>query len=37
LPCFDFRAYCRQQWGLELADAIAETAASRLIGQEHRA
>jgi hypothetical protein len=32
LPCFDFRAYCRQQWGLELADAMAETAASRLIG-----
>ncbi|RUV35068.1 D-alanine:D-lactate ligase-like protein [Mesorhizobium sp. M7A.F.Ca.MR.148.00.0.0] len=37
LPCFDFRAYCRQQWGLELADAMAETAASRLIDQEHRA
>jgi len=33
LPCFDFRAYCRQQWGLELADAMAETAVSRLIGQ----
>ncbi|TGQ74449.1 MAG: D-alanine:D-lactate ligase-like protein [Mesorhizobium sp.] len=29
LPCFDFRAYCRQQWGLSLADAMAETAASR--------
>lgn len=33
LPCFDFRAYCRSQWGLELADAMAETAASRLTGQ----
>jgi D-alanine-D-alanine ligase-like ATP-grasp enzyme len=31
LPCFDFRAYCRSQWGLRLADAIAETAASRLL------
>ncbi|PDQ20220.1 D-alanine:D-lactate ligase-like protein [Mesorhizobium sanjuanii] len=30
LPCFDFRAYCRTQWGLSLADAMAETAASRL-------
>jgi D-alanine-D-alanine ligase len=30
LPCFDFRAYCRSQWGLELADAMAETAATRL-------
>lgn len=30
LPCFDFRAYCRSQWGLELADAMAETAAARL-------
>ena len=30
LPCFDFRAYCRQQWGLSLADAMAETAANRL-------
>lgn len=35
LPCFDFRAYCRQQWDLELADAMAETAASRLLGQNH--
>ncbi|BAV49141.1 hypothetical protein MesoLj113a_07630 [Mesorhizobium sp. 113-1-2] len=34
LPCFDFRAYCRSQWGLELADAMAETAANRLIGQD---
>lgn len=33
LPCFDFRAYCRSQWGLELADAMAATAASRLVGQ----
>ncbi|KAA3441644.1 D-alanine:D-lactate ligase-like protein [Mesorhizobium sp. SARCC-RB16n] len=30
LPCFDFRAYCRQQWGLSLADAMAETAANSL-------
>ncbi len=30
LPCFDFRAYCRQQWGLGLADAMAETTANRL-------
>ncbi|RWC75359.1 MAG: D-alanine:D-lactate ligase-like protein [Mesorhizobium sp.] len=30
LPCFDFRAYCRQQWALGLTDAMAETAASRL-------
>ncbi|MDQ2632568.1 MAG: D-alanine:D-lactate ligase-like protein [Pseudomonadota bacterium] len=30
LPCFDFRAYCRAQWGLGLAEAIAETAARRL-------
>jgi D-alanine-D-alanine ligase-like ATP-grasp enzyme len=30
LPCFDFRAYCRSQWGLSLAEAMAETAASRL-------
>ncbi|MGX7876003.1 D-alanine:D-lactate ligase-like protein [Mesorhizobium sp. ORM6] len=36
LPCFDFRAYCRQQWGLGLVDAMAETAASRLIGQHRR-
>ncbi len=32
LPCFDFRAYCQSQWGLSLADAIAETAANRLLG-----
>ena len=30
LPCFDFRAYCREKWGLSLADAMAETAASRV-------
>lgn len=30
LPCFDFRAYCRSQWNMSLADAMAETAASRL-------
>jgi len=30
LPCFDFRAYCRSQWGLSLAEAMAETAAARL-------
>jgi D-alanine-D-alanine ligase len=30
LPCFDFRAYCRSQWDMDLADAMAETAANRL-------
>ncbi|MCP9228649.1 D-alanine:D-lactate ligase-like protein [Mesorhizobium sp. LMG 17147] len=30
LPCFDFRDYCRKQWGLSLADAMAEAAANRL-------
>lgn len=29
LPCFDFRAYCAQRWGLGLADAMAETAKRR--------
>lgn len=29
LPCFDFRFYCRRQWGMSLAEAIAETAANR--------
>ena len=29
LPCFDFRAYCRMQWGMSLAEAMAETAARR--------
>lgn len=31
LPCFDFRAYCRTQWDMDLADAMAETAASRFL------
>ncbi|TIQ30445.1 MAG: D-alanine:D-lactate ligase-like protein [Mesorhizobium sp.] len=30
LPCFDFRDYCRRQWGLSLADAMAVTAVNRL-------
>ncbi|MBL8584105.1 MAG: D-alanine:D-lactate ligase-like protein, partial [Rhizobiaceae bacterium] len=30
LPCFDFRDYCRAQWSLDLASAMAETAARRL-------
>ncbi|MFD9901906.1 D-alanine:D-lactate ligase-like protein [Mesorhizobium sp. NPDC059025] len=30
LPCFDFRAYCRAQWSMSLAEAMAETAARRL-------
>ena len=30
LPCFDFRAYCRDRWGMELAEAMAEAAARRL-------
>lgn len=29
LPCFDFRAYCRLNWGMSLAEAIAATAAAR--------
>ncbi|WP_274626689.1 D-alanine:D-lactate ligase-like protein [Arvimicrobium flavum] len=29
LPCFDFRGYCLREWGLGLADAMAETAACR--------
>lgn len=32
LPCFDFRAYCRAEWGMALAEAMAETAARRLRG-----
>ncbi len=28
LPCFDFRAYCRESFGLGLADAMARAAAS---------
>ena len=31
LPCFDFRAYCRSTWELDLAAAIASTAAARLL------
>lgn len=29
LPCFDFRAYCRDRWALSLAEAMARTAACR--------
>jgi D-alanine-D-alanine ligase-like ATP-grasp enzyme len=29
LPCFDFRAYCGSEWGLNLPAAMAETAATR--------
>lgn len=29
LPCFDFRAYCREHWKLDLADAMAVAAAGR--------
>ncbi|MGN6142484.1 MAG: D-alanine:D-lactate ligase-like protein [Mesorhizobium sp.] len=32
LPCFDFRAYCRERWAMSLADAMAATAANRLAG-----
>jgi D-alanine-D-alanine ligase len=31
LPCFDFRAYCGSCWGMGLPDAMAETAAQRLL------
>jgi D-alanine-D-alanine ligase len=31
LPCFDFRAYCRENWDMDLADAMAATAAGRLV------
>lgn len=31
LPCFDFRAYCRSQWGMTLAEAMAASAANRLL------
>jgi len=31
LPCFDFRAYCRSQWRMSLPEAMAETAANRLL------
>ena len=33
LPCFDFRAYCRSQWKMSLADAMAETAAGRFVAE----
>jgi D-alanine-D-alanine ligase-like ATP-grasp enzyme len=29
LPCFDFRAYCRDCWRMSLAEAMAESAAGR--------
>ena len=29
LPCFDFRDYCRKQWKMTLAEAMAATAAAR--------
>jgi D-alanine-D-alanine ligase len=29
LPCFDFRAYCRSHWNMDLAEAMAATAANR--------
>lgn len=29
LPCFDFRSYCRSQWGMALPEAMAATAANR--------
>ncbi|RUT96663.1 D-alanine:D-lactate ligase-like protein [Mesorhizobium sp. USDA-HM6] len=32
LPCFDFRHYCHKQWGMSLAEAMAEAAANRLFG-----
>lgn len=31
LPCFDFRAYCRSEWGMGLEEAMAATAAARLL------
>ena len=30
LPCFDFRAYCRDHWAMELAEAMAEAAVRRI-------
>jgi hypothetical protein len=30
LPCFDFRRYARDRWGLEVEEAIAAAAAARL-------
>jgi D-alanine-D-alanine ligase len=29
LPCFDFRAYCRRNWGMSLAEAMGGAAAAR--------
>ena len=29
LPCIDFRGYCRSQWNMSLAEAMATTAANR--------
>jgi D-alanine-D-alanine ligase len=29
LPCFDFRAYCRERWDMSLPEAMARTAACR--------
>jgi D-alanine-D-alanine ligase-like ATP-grasp enzyme len=29
LPCFDFRAYCRTEWGMTLAEAMAQAALTR--------
>lgn len=37
LPCFDFRAYCRQVWGLGLPEAMAATAADRLLPRDGQA
>lgn len=36
LPCFDFRSYCRSQWGMALSEAMAATAASRFEATENR-
>jgi D-alanine-D-alanine ligase len=30
LPCFDFRAYCRERWNMRLTEAMAEAACRRL-------
>lgn len=37
LPCFDFRAYCRAQWAMDLAEAMAATAAARFSFRGSRA
>mgnify|MGYP001129381942 CR=1 FL=1 len=31
VPCFDFRAYCRESWNMGLAEAMAAAASNRLI------